>query len=70
VPVAWAVGGMMDVVAGVVPRAPRCMRDHGLEWVGRLLAEPRRLWSRYLVGNPLFLWRVLKQRTGWCHFAR
>jgi N-acetylglucosaminyldiphosphoundecaprenol N-acetyl-beta-D-mannosaminyltransferase len=38
------------------------MTDHGLEWLGRLIIEPRRLWWRYLVGNPLFLWRVLKQQ--------
>jgi N-acetylglucosaminyldiphosphoundecaprenol N-acetyl-beta-D-mannosaminyltransferase len=40
------------------------MTDHGLEWLGRFLIEPRRLWRRYLIGNPLFLWRVLKQRLG------
>ena len=37
------------------------MTDNGLEWLGRLLIEPRRPWRRYLVNNPLFLWRVLKQ---------
>ena len=40
---------------------------NGLEWLGRLLIEPRRLWKRYLIGNPLFLWRVLKQRLGLLH---
>jgi N-acetylglucosaminyldiphosphoundecaprenol N-acetyl-beta-D-mannosaminyltransferase len=35
------------------------MTDHGLEWVCRLVAEPRKLWRRYLIGNPAFLWRVL-----------
>jgi len=43
------------------------MTDNGLEWLGRLLIEPRRLWKRYLIGNPLFLWRVLKQRLGLLH---
>jgi len=43
------------------------MTDHGLEWLGRLIIEPRRLWRRYLIGNPLFLWRVLKQRLGLPH---
>jgi hypothetical protein len=32
-----------------------------------ILIEPRRLWKRYLIGNPLFFWRVLKQRLGWLH---
>ena len=50
-------------------RAPRWMTDHGLEWLGRLIIEPRRLWKRYLVGNPLFLWRVLLQRFGLLHFS-
>ena len=45
-------------------RGPRWMTDRGLEWLGRLIIEPRRLWKRYLIGNPLFLWRVLKQRLG------
>ena len=38
------------------------MTDHGLEWLGRLIIEPRRLWKRYLIGNPLFILRVLRQR--------
>jgi hypothetical protein len=42
--------------------APPWRTDHGQEWLGRLIIEPRRLWRRYLIGNPLFLWRVLKQR--------
>ncbi len=40
------------------------MLRYGLEWLGRLILEPRRLWRRYLVGNPLFMWRVLRQRLG------
>lgn len=65
VPVIWAVGALMDFVVGRLPRAPQWMLNHGLEWLGRLLAEPRRLWKRYVIGNPIFLWRVLKQRWGW-----
>jgi 2-polyprenyl-3-methyl-5-hydroxy-6-metoxy-1,4-benzoquinol methylase len=57
----------MDLVADKLARPPRWLTDHGLEWLGRLLVEPRRLWRRYLVGNPLFLWRVLGQRLGWHH---
>jgi N-acetylglucosaminyldiphosphoundecaprenol N-acetyl-beta-D-mannosaminyltransferase len=41
---------------------------HGLEWLARLLIEPRRLWKRTLIGNPLFLYRVLKQRLGLLRF--
>jgi len=60
--VIWAVGALLDFVAGREPRAPRWMLDHGLEWLGRLLAAPGRKWRRYLLGNPLFLARVLRQR--------
>lgn len=58
VKVAINSGAMLDYVAGTVPRAPRWLTDHGMEWLGRLLIEPRRLWRRYLIGNPLFLWRI------------
>ena len=58
-------GAVFDYVSGELQRAPKWMTDNGLEWLGRLLIEPRRLWKRYVVGNPLFLWRVLKQRFGW-----
>ena len=58
------VGALFDYLAGEFPRAPHWMTDHGLEWVGRLIVEPRRLWRRYLIGNPRFLWLVLKQRLG------
>ena len=60
--VIWAVGALLDFVADREPRAPRWMLDHGLEWLGRLVAEPERKWRRYLLGNPLFLGRVLKQK--------
>ena len=49
------VGAAFDFHAGSITRAPRWMRDHGLEWLHRLLSEPRRLWKRYLVTNTLFL---------------
>jgi N-acetylglucosaminyldiphosphoundecaprenol N-acetyl-beta-D-mannosaminyltransferase len=62
--VALTGGAVFDYVSGELRRAPRWMTDHGLEWLGRLIIEPRRLWKRYLIGNPLFLWRVLKQRLG------
>jgi len=68
VPVVWAVGALVDFVTGNKPRAPRWMLDHGLEWLYRLWTEPRRLWKRYIIGNPLFLWRVFMQRLGWLRF--
>jgi N-acetylglucosaminyldiphosphoundecaprenol N-acetyl-beta-D-mannosaminyltransferase len=60
--IALTGGAVFDYVSGELNRAPRWMTNNGFEWMGRLLIEPRRLWRRYLVGNPLFLWRVLKQR--------
>ncbi len=62
--VALTVGALFDYVSGDARRAPRWMTDHGLEWLGRLLSEPGRLWRRYLIGNPRFLARVLRQRLG------
>lgn len=55
-------GAVFDYLSGDLQRAPRWMTDNGLEWLGRLLIEPSRLWRRYLVGNPLFLMRVLRDR--------
>ena len=57
-----SVGAFFDYLAGVVVRAPHWMTDNGLEWLGRLIIEPGRLWRRYILGNPLFLWRVLLQK--------
>ncbi len=57
---AIGVGGLFDFLAGQVYRAPKLIRAVGLEWVVRWLNEPRRLLKRYLVGNPLFLWRVIR----------
>lgn len=52
------VGGLFDFYSGRIKRAPRWMRDIGLEWVFRLLMEPKRMFRRYIIGNPLFLRRV------------
>lgn len=56
------VGAFFDFAAGEVPRAPAWMNRAGIEWVFRLAQEPRRLWRRYVVGNPVFLARVLWAR--------
>ena len=60
VPVAVGVGALFDFVAGRVPRAPRLVQSLRMEWLFRLLVEPRRLFGRYVLGNPLFLARALK----------
>jgi N-acetylglucosaminyldiphosphoundecaprenol N-acetyl-beta-D-mannosaminyltransferase len=49
------IGGSFDMVAGITPRAPKWLQNVGLEWLFRLLAEPRRLWRRYLIGNLQFM---------------
>ena len=60
-PVLIAVGAAFPFHAGRVPQAPRWMMRCGLEWLFRLCAEPRRLWRRYLVGNPRFAGLVVRQ---------
>jgi exopolysaccharide biosynthesis WecB/TagA/CpsF family protein len=50
-----AVGAAFDFHAGTLPQAPQILQDYGLEWLFRLAHEPRRLWRRYLVLNPLFV---------------
>ncbi|HVL57286.1 MAG TPA: WecB/TagA/CpsF family glycosyltransferase, partial [Burkholderiaceae bacterium] len=55
------VGAAFDFHAGIQPRAPGWMQERGLEWVYRLLREPRRLWRRYLVGNTLFILGAIGQ---------
>ena len=63
-PVLIGVGAAFDFLAGVKAQAPRWMMASGLEWLFRLASEPRRLWRRYLVNNPLFIWLVLLQLLG------
>jgi len=58
------VGAAFDFHAGTVRRAPAWMREHGLEWLHRLLSEPRRLWKRYLVTNTLFILGAARQLLG------
>lgn len=57
--IALPIGAAIDYIAGEVPRGPRLMTDYGFEWLSRLIIEPRRLWKRYIIGNPLFFWRIL-----------
>ena len=57
----WTVGALFDYVSGRIPRAPGWLADNGLEWIFRLGIEPQRMWRRYLLGNPVFLGRVMTQ---------
>ncbi|RMD84794.1 MAG: WecB/TagA/CpsF family glycosyltransferase [Candidatus Dadabacteria bacterium] len=55
---AIGVGALFDYLAGAVPRAPAWVRAARFEWLYRLAVEPRRLWRRYILGNPVFLSRI------------
>lgn len=57
-----AIGATIDFEAGNIKRAPKWISEVGLEWLYRLLAEPKRLWKRYLVHGPSFFWLILKQK--------
>lgn len=64
VPVLIGVGAAFDFHAGLKKQAPYWMQQNGLEWLFRLLAEPRRLWKRYVINNPRFVIMVLLQMMG------
>ena len=51
-----AVGGAFNVIAGIIPRAPKWMQDHSLEWFYRFIKEPKRLFKRYFIGNVKYIW--------------
>ena len=55
VPICHGVGGSFDILAGVTNRAPIWMQKCGLEWLYRLIQEPRRMWKRYLITNMIFI---------------
>ena len=55
------IGAVFDFFAGTVERAPIWWQDHGLEWLYRLIKEPKRMWRRYIIGNSLFLWNMTKE---------
>lgn len=56
------VGAVFDFFAGTYQRAPQWWQDHSLEWLYRLVKEPKRMWRRYVLGNPLFIWNVMKEK--------
>jgi len=57
-----AVGGLFDFYSGNIPRAPLWLRQRGLEWTYRLYQEPRRMFKRYIIGNPLFIYRIYQRK--------
>ena len=56
------IGAVFDFYAGTSKRAPLWWQEHSLEWLYRLLKEPKRMWRRYVIGNPLFLWNIMKEK--------
>ncbi len=62
VPVTIGIGISFSFAAGIVKRAPVWMQNAGLEWLWRLIMEPRRLWKRYLIDDMKFFWLVLKHK--------
>ena len=60
------IGAVFDFYAGTAKRAPMWWQDHSLEWLYRLIKEPRRMWRRYVIGNPLFIWNILKEKYQSC----
>jgi exopolysaccharide biosynthesis WecB/TagA/CpsF family protein len=60
-PLLMGVGGLFDYYSERIRRAPAWVREIGMEWAWRVYQEPGRLWRRYVIGNPLFLWRVWRE---------
>ena len=56
------IGAVFDFYAGTAKRAPQWWQEHSLEWLYRLCIEPKRMWRRYVIGNPLFLWNICKEK--------
>lgn len=54
------IGAVFDFFAGTVKRAPVWWQQHSLEWLYRLMKEPKRMWRRYIIGNTKFLWNIIK----------
>ena len=55
------IGAVFDFFAGTAKRAPQWWQDHSLEWLYRLMREPKRMWRRYIIGNSLFIRNILKE---------
>ena len=57
------VGAVFDFFAGTYQRAPIWWQKHSLEWLYRLIKEPKRMWRRYVIGNPLFLLNIHREKS-------
>jgi N-acetylglucosaminyldiphosphoundecaprenol N-acetyl-beta-D-mannosaminyltransferase len=68
-PVLIGIGAAFDFHSGSVAQAPRWMQRAGLEWLFRLLTDPRRLWRRYLIDNPWFVFELGRQKLGLKRFT-
>jgi N-acetylglucosaminyldiphosphoundecaprenol N-acetyl-beta-D-mannosaminyltransferase len=62
------VGAAFDIHTGGIQDAPGWMKSAGLQWIHRLMQEPKRLWRRYLINNPKFVWNIGLQLLGLCKF--
>lgn len=56
------IGAVFDFYAGTAKRAPIWWQEHSIEWLYRLIKEPNRMWKRYLIGNLLFLYHIVKEK--------
>jgi N-acetylglucosaminyldiphosphoundecaprenol N-acetyl-beta-D-mannosaminyltransferase len=63
IPLMLGVGGLFDIEAGIIKRAPLWIQRIGMEWFYRFIQEPRRMWRRYLIGNIRFILLVLRERV-------
>jgi N-acetylglucosaminyldiphosphoundecaprenol N-acetyl-beta-D-mannosaminyltransferase len=56
------IGAVLDFYAGTVKHAPELVLGIGMEWFFRLIKEPRRMWRRYILENPEFIWLIIKEK--------
>ena len=59
IPIVIAIGSGLYFLSGTIKRAPKWMRNIGLEWFYRLFQEPKRLWRRYIIGIPIFVFNII-----------
>jgi N-acetylglucosaminyldiphosphoundecaprenol N-acetyl-beta-D-mannosaminyltransferase len=57
----WSVGAIFEILSGKYKRLPKILNDYGFEWVFRLIQEPRRLWRRYLIGNVIYSYNLVRE---------
>ena len=57
-----SIGAVFDFYAGTIKRAPKWLINLGLEWLYRLIKEPKRMWKRYLIGNVIFMFSIIREK--------